>query len=70
MIYIRDQQKEVFKKYVGTSLLAQWVGVCLLVWGAWVRGLVPGDPTCGLHPCATTTEPACLEPVLRNRTPQ
>ena len=34
------------KKTLGASLVAQWLGVCLLVWGTRVRALVWGDPTC------------------------
>ena len=30
----------------GASLVAQWLGVCLLVQGTRVRALVWGDPAC------------------------
>ena len=30
----------------GTSLVVQWLGVCLPVWGTQVRFLVQEDPTC------------------------
>ena len=52
-----------------TSLVAQWLGVCLPMQGTWVRSLVQEDPT-----CRGATEPvhhnywACaLEPVLHNK---
>ena len=31
---------------LGTSLVAQWLGVRLPVQGTWVRALVREDPTC------------------------
>ena len=37
---------DMFKKKGGASLVAQWLGVCLLVQGTWVRTLVWEDPTC------------------------
>ena len=30
----------------GTSLVAQWLGICLPMQGTWVRALVWEDPTC------------------------
>ena len=33
-------------KYLGASLVEQWLGVCLPVQGTWVRALVWEDPTC------------------------
>ena len=30
----------------GTSLVVQWLGVRLTVWGTWIRALVREDPTC------------------------
>ena len=33
-------------KGIGASLVAQWLGVCLLMQGTRVRALVWGDPTC------------------------
>ena len=32
--------------YLGTSLVVQWLGVCLPVQGMWVWALVWEDPTC------------------------
>ena len=41
------QQLGVFQNVkVGASLVAQWLGVCLLVQGARVRALVWEDPVC------------------------
>ena len=53
----------------GASLVAQWLGVCLPVRGTRVRALVWRIPHAAerLGPWATITEPARLEPVLRNR---
>ena len=34
------------KKLIGASLVAQWLGVCLLMQGTRVRALVWEDPTC------------------------
>ena len=34
------------KQYLGASLVAQWLGVCLPVQGTRVRALVWEDPTC------------------------
>ena len=36
----------VFKKLMGASLVAQWLGVCLPMQGTRVRALVWEDPTC------------------------
>ena len=51
------------------SLVAQWLRICLPMQGTQVRALVWEDPHAPeqLGPWATTTEPACLEPVLRNK---
>ena len=53
----------------GTSLVAQWLRIRLPKQGTRVRALVREDPTCrgATSPCATTTEPTRLEPVLRNK---
>ena len=32
--------------YPGASLVAQWLRICLLMQGTWVRALVWEDPTC------------------------
>ena len=31
---------------IGASLVAQWLRICLLMQGTWVRALVWEDPTC------------------------
>ena len=56
------------------SLVAQWLRICLLMQGTRVRALVWKDPTCrratgpvSHNYWATITEPARLEPVLRNK---
>ena len=42
-----SQGKETFKKiYTRASLVAQWLRICLLMHGTWVRALVWEDPTC------------------------
>ena len=56
----------------GTSLVAQWLRICLPMQGTWVRALVWEDPT--YH---EATKPVChnycacpLEPVLCNKRPR
>ena len=56
------------KKNLRTSLVVQWLRICLPMQGAWVRSLVQKDPT-----CCEATKPvhhnywACaLEPVSHN----
>ena len=44
------------EKYTGASLVAQWLGIRLLMQGTRVRALVQAAEQLG--PCATTTEPA------------
>ena len=45
-------EEEVFgersrdKSSSGASLVAQWLRICLLMQGTWVRALVWEDPTC------------------------
>ena len=34
------------KEIRGASLVAQWLRICLPMWGTWVRALVWEDPTC------------------------
>ena len=33
-------------KHAGTSLVSQWLRICLPMQGTWVRALVREDPTC------------------------
>ena len=62
---------------VGTSLVAQWLRICLPMQGTWVQALVQEDPT-----CRGATKPVChnywahtplllkpahLEPMLHNK---
>ena len=45
----RMQRKEKERKkgnILGASLVAQWLRICLLMQGTWVRALVWEDPTC------------------------
>ena len=42
------------KLKIGTSLVAQWLGICLPMQGTRVRALVQEDPT-----CRTATKPMC-----------
>ena len=51
----------------GTSLVAQWLRICLPKKGTQVWALVQEDPTEQLSPHATTTDPVPLEPVLRSQ---
>ena len=34
---------------LGTSLVGQWLRICLPVQGKWVQSLVQEDPTCATH---------------------
>ena len=47
--------------FLGTSLVVQWLRICLPMQGTLVRALVWEDPHAAeqLSPCATTTEAAC-----------
>ena len=55
--------------YFRASLVAQWLRICLPMQGTRVRAWSGKIPHAAeqLGPCATATEPACLEPVLRNK---
>ena len=69
--------KNKLKLYLGTSLVVQWLGICLPMQGTWVRAQVREDPTCCgatkpvSHNCwahiPQLLQPACLEPVLCNK---
>jgi len=56
------------KEEIGTSLVVQWIKICLPVQGTWVQSLVREDPTGhGItkpihhsYPWTTTTEPTCF----------
>ena len=42
-----SQVQAFFKtNFIGTSLVVQWLRICLPMQGTWVRALVPEDPTC------------------------
>ena len=53
------------KSVAGASLVVQWLRICLLVQGTWVRALVWEDPTCRgaagpvSHNCWACTSRAC-----------
>ena len=42
---------------MGTSLVVQWLRICLPLQGTWVRPLVQEDPSGKISLCTTTTEP-------------
>ena len=42
--------------FLGASLVAQWLRICLPMQGTRVQALVQEHPTEQLSPCATTTE--------------
>ena len=46
MISLAWLQSHVKNCQPGTSLVAQWLGICLPIQGTWVRVLVREDPTC------------------------
>ena len=56
------------KEEIGTSLVVQWIKICLPVQGTWVQSLVREDPTGHgttkpthhSYPWTTTTEPTCF----------
>ena len=54
---------------IGTSLVAQWLRICLPMQGAWVRALVQEDPTCrrATKPASHNYWSLCAEPVLHNK---
>ena len=64
-----DSENRIFKSSTGTSLMAQWLRICLLMQGTWVRALVREDPTCrgAAEPARHNYWACALEPVLRNR---
>ena len=74
-IYILQEHIQI--KNSGTSLVEQWLRICLPVQGTQVWALVWEDPTClgatkpVCHNCWTHVpqllKPTCLEPVLRNK---
>ena len=37
---------DFLEKVLGTSLVVQWLRICLPMQGTWVRALVREDPTC------------------------
>ena len=55
--------------YSGTSLVAQWLRICLPMQGTRVRALVWEDPTCrgATRPVSHSYWACTLEPVLRNK---
>ena len=55
-----ERKKAILKNdHYGTSLVIQWIGVCLPMQEAGLPSLVQEDPSCPrqLKPCSTTTEP-------------
>ena len=68
---IKGKDKEV---HGGTSLVAQWLRISLPMQATWDWALVQEGPTCrrATKPVshnywACALEPACLEPMLRNK---
>ena len=69
--------KLLYKVSGRTSLVVQWLRICLLMQGTRVRSLVREDPTCrratkpvhhNYWACVLQLlKPACLEPVLHNK---
>ena len=43
---LANRIQQHIKRIIGASLVAQWLGVCLLVQGTRVLALVWEDPTC------------------------
>ena len=55
--FVIKYTKSYYKNKLGASLVAQWLGVCLLVQGTRVRALVWEDPTC--HGAAGPVSHSC-----------
>ena len=53
-IAVKHNKMKLSKKGYGTSLVAQWLRICLPMHGTWVRALVQEDPT-----CRGATKPVC-----------
>ena len=59
-LYLKELEKEkqikpkIRSKEIGTSLVEQWLGICLPMQGTWVQSLVGEDPT-----CHAATKPMC-----------
>ena len=66
---VKSQRSSIFKKVVGPSLVAQWLRIACQCSGhgfePWSRKIPHATEQLSL--CATTTEPTCLEPELRNK---
>ena len=43
---IQEEDITIVNIYAGTSLVVQWLRICLPMQGTWVRALVWEDPTC------------------------
>ena len=59
--HCKRHDRLALKLCLRTSLVVQWLRICLPMQGTQVRALVQKDPTCRgatKLPCATTTEPA------------
>ena len=72
--FVGKRRNGMFKEFWGTSLVAQWLRICLPMQGRQVRALVREDPTCrgATKPVrhnywASALEPVRLEPLLRNK---
>ena len=65
----RAKKKQFLKYLLRTSLVVQWLRICLPKQGRWVQSLRQEDPHAAenLSPCSTTTEAHALEPVLHKR---
>ena len=57
---------------LGTSLMVQWLRICLPMQGTWVRSLVQEDPTCrrATKPVHQNCRACALEAVHRSRRSQ
>ena len=54
--------------HIGTSLVAQWLGICLPMQGTWVQSLVRPDPMChgATGPVCHNCWACALEPTSHN----
>ena len=46
LIYVQNRNRDIENKLMGTSLVVQWLRICLPLQGTQVRFLVQEDPTC------------------------
>ena len=63
-----EYAEHIKNNHPGTSLVVQWLIICLPMQGTWVRALVQEDPTCcrATKPVRHNYWPCALEPLSHN----